>query len=228
MIPVDYLQSVPLLAGLDEVTSQWLAGAMIARSFKPQELVIEQGSKDADLIFLLKGCLQVLETSSAGRDIGLTTIYEGDFLGELAVIDGLPRSASVMAVGPSVVLIMPNAQARQFLFEHRLGSERMMQRLAARIRQSSANQTQALMAQAPQRILSVLRAMAEPQQDGSLLVPFMPTQAQLAVMANLARETVARALGDLRRRGIISASLNRRVTLYATTLPATQIEPPRL
>ena len=203
MVPVDYLKHLPLLAGLDDMTSQSLAYSMAAKSLKPREFVIKQGDNQNDLFFLLNGQLQVFDTNAEGRDVGLSLIDEGQFFGELAVIDNKPRSASVMAIAPSVVLSLPCSVARDFFFNNPKGSQRMMVWLAARLRQASNHQALVASGSAKARILAVLKDLAVEQPDGSLRVEQLPTQQQIAVMANLARETVARSLAQLKAEGFI-------------------------
>ncbi|MDP4618694.1 MAG: Crp/Fnr family transcriptional regulator [Burkholderiaceae bacterium] len=203
MVPVDYLKSLPLLEGLDDMTSQSLAYSMVAKSYKQRDFVIKQGDNQNDLFFLLNGQLQVFDTNASGRDVGLSVIEEGEFFGELAVIDGKPRSASVMAIAPSVVLLLPCAVAREFFFNNPKGSQRMMIWLAGRLRQASSQQALAASGSAKARILAVLTDLAVRRTDGSLYIEKLPTQHQIAIMANLARETVARGLAQLKAEGCI-------------------------
>ena len=203
MVPVDYLKSLPLLEGLDDMTSQSLAYSMVAKSYKQRDFVIKQGDNQNDLFFLLNGQLQVFDTNASGRDVGLSVIEEGEFFGELAVIDGKPRSASVMAIAPSVVLLLPCAVAREFFFNNPKGSQRMMIWLAGRLRQASSQQALAASCSAKARILAVLTDLAVRRTDGSLYIEKLHTQHQIAIMANLARETVARGLAQLKAEGCI-------------------------
>jgi CRP/FNR family transcriptional regulator, cyclic AMP receptor protein len=203
MVPVDYLKHLPLLAGLDDMTSQSLAYSMVAKSYKQRDFVIKQGDNQNDLFFLLNGQLQVFDTNASGRDVGLSLIDEGQFFGELAVIDNKPRSASVMAIAPSVVLSLPCSVARDFFFNNSKGSQRMMIWLAGRLRQASSHQALVASGSAKARILAVLTDLAVRRTDGSLYIEKLPTQHQIAVMANLARETVARSLAQLKAEGFI-------------------------
>lgn len=209
MVPVDYLKSLPLLAGLDDITSQSLAYGMVAKSYKTRDFVIKQGDSQNDLFFLLHGQLQVFDTNASGRDVGLSILEEGQFFGELAVIDGKPRSASVMAIAPSVVLILPCSIARDFFFNNPTVSQRMMIWLAGRLRQASSQQALVASGSARERILSVLKDLAVERPDGNLFIEKLPTQHQIAVMANLARETVARGLAQLKAEGCVDFARGR-------------------
>lgn len=204
MIPLDVLRPIPLFKGLDELSLQKIAGAMIAKSVQKMDRVVQQGDTSTDLIFLLRGQLQVVDTSAEGREIGIAVVREGDFLGELSVIDGKPRSASVIALTPSVIAVLPRAVAEEFFFRHPVGSERIIHHLAGKLRGTSARHTQVVSGKAHERVLSILTSLGEPQPDGSVKVAQLPTQNQMAIMANLARETVARTLSELKRNGVLA------------------------
>jgi len=219
MIPIDYLSAFPLLSGLNTITSQRFASVMVAKSYKPSEFVVKQGDLNNDLMFLLNGKLQVFDTQVSGKDVGLSIIEKGSFFGELAVIDGLPRSASIMAVMPSVVLIMPCSVARDFFFRDAEGSQRILVWMAGRLRADSLQHSAAFSSSAKNRVLSVLYKLSQPLPDGSMVINAMPTQKQIAVMANLARETVARVLAELRNESLlVQQGRERKVTLAANAI----------
>jgi len=224
MIPVDYIRSLPLFQGMDDPSLQQLAAAMIAKPLRKLEFAIKQGDRSSDLIFLLRGRLQVVDMLSSGREIGLGFIQEGDFFGELSVFDAQPRSASVIAVEHSVVLILPRPEALRFFYRHPLGSERVIQRLVAKFRKASEHHTAVISGPATDRLLHVLQTLATPDETGKFKVVHLPTQGQLAVMANLARETVARALAHLERDGIVQRPTGSR-TLVLNILRTPRQEP---
>ena len=203
MIPIDYVRAIPFFQGVDELTQERIAGGMIARSVRKMDVVIQKGDASSDLVFLLRGQLQVIDTTPEGREIGISLVKEGDFVGELSVIDGEPRSASVVAMVPSVIAILPRSVAAEFFFRHPIGSERIIRRLTGKLRRSSDHHSQTLNGNAHERLLSLLRNIGEPQPDGSVKISQLPTQNQMAVMANLARETVARTLSQLKRNGVL-------------------------
>lgn len=206
MIPIDYVRVIPLFQGLDDLTLEKVAGAMIAKSFRKLDRVMQKGDSSTDLVFLLRGQLQVVDTTIEGREIGISLVKEGDFIGELSVIDGEPRSASVIALMPSVVAILPRPLAIEFFFRHPTGSERIIRRLTSKLRRSSAHHSQVVGGKAHERVLNVLRNLGEQQPDGTVRISQLPTQNQMAVMANLARETVARTLTQLKKSGVLAGT----------------------
>jgi CRP-like cAMP-binding protein len=226
MIPLDYVRPIPFFQGLDDLTLQKIAHSMIAKSVRKLDLVVQQGDVSSDLIFLLRGQLQVIDTTADGKEVGIAIVKEGDFLGELSVIDGKPRSASVVALVPSVVAILPRPMAIEYFFHHPVGSERIIRHLAGKLRGSSARHTQVVSGKAQERVLHVLKSLGEPQPDGSFKIAQLPTQNQMAVMANLARETVARTLAQLKKNGVLAdTSQGPRQLVIRLRRPPTNLKP---
>src|SRR4051812_819904 len=69
----------------------------VARTFHPGEILIREGLADTSCYLLLRGCTKVLGNSAGGRAVLLSLRVAGDLVGELAALDGEPRSASVVA-----------------------------------------------------------------------------------------------------------------------------------
>lgn len=203
MISIELARRLTLFAGLDEETLRKIASTMYLKSFNRLEYVIRRGEPGSDLLFLVQGHLQVIDHTQIGRELGIAFIREGDFFGELSVIDGAPRSASVVAVQPSTVATLPGREARNFFYENSTGSERVIRELAYRLRQTTSARASFSAGNAAQRVVTVLSSIGVKRPDGSLVVERLPTQSQVASMANLARETVARVMNDLKRQGLI-------------------------
>jgi hypothetical protein len=102
-----WLGKLPLLAGVDKETLGKVAAAVTWREVKKREAVLFKGSSGDHLLFLVEGRLQVLDVTESGREIGLNLLTAGDYFGELSIIDGEPRSASVVAMDNSLVALLP-------------------------------------------------------------------------------------------------------------------------
>lgn len=206
MLPIDVVKKFSLFEGIEDSLIQQLAQHMYAKSFKRLEYVVRQGDASRELLFLIRGQLQVIDLAESGREVGIAFVKENDFFGELSVIDGMQRSASVLAVQPSVVGYLPRHLAQQFLYKHPLGSERVIQRLANKIRRTTQVRSMIAAGNSVERVAGVLSSIGVKKPDGTIIVERLPTQNQVAVMANLARETVARALAQLKKEGALQST----------------------
>ncbi|MFN3884204.1 MAG: cyclic nucleotide-binding domain-containing protein, partial [Rhodocyclaceae bacterium] len=107
----DVLGRISLLAGLDRRELEELATQMQVRRYRKGELVLIKGSASDALMFLLAGSLQAVDYTEDGKEIGLNLFTAGSFFGELSLIDGLPRSATIVAIEDSAVAFLPRRHA---------------------------------------------------------------------------------------------------------------------
>jgi CRP/FNR family cyclic AMP-dependent transcriptional regulator len=173
------------------------------RRFRAGELVLSREADDRDLLFVVSGRLRVVNYAASGREIAFGVVDPGSHVGELAALDGAPRSASVEALDACVVAFLPPAPFHELLLEHPQLAVAMLKNLARIIRQSDERITELSVLSAMQRIYRELRRLTRPQAGGVAAISPLPTQEQLAAVVGATRETVARALGQLARDGIV-------------------------
>lgn len=202
----------PLLAGLPAETLAELAAEIRLVTYGKREFVMHKGGRDTDLLFLLEGRLLVVDISPEGRQTGLNFISPGDFFGELASIDGLPRSATIVAAAASLVGVLPKNAARKLIFGNPTVAERMLKHVSLKLRASTEYRVLLGIPNAFCRVYSLLRTLARPDPGKLITIENMPTHEQIGLMTNTSRETVTRALQVLHEQGIIEKD-GRRVIL---------------
>ena len=204
-----HLRNIPLLAGVDEYTLKQVGAALQIRTVERGKHVLHKGSTGDHLMFLLTGRLQAVDLTEDGREIGLSFLIPGDYFGELSIIDGLPRSASVVASEKSLIALLPRTAALALIYHNPLVSERMFKQMASSIR-SSANYRASLgMPSAFQRVFALLNQFAKLAPGGLVVIEKMPTQQEIAIMVNTSRETVSRAIQILLQKGVVEKDLRR-------------------
>jgi CRP-like cAMP-binding protein len=201
-IPLQTAAEIPLLKGLDEETLTTVAKLMSSRSYLSHDIIIRKGDSADHLLFLLAGKLQVVDVLEDGREIGIHFISPGAYFGELSVIDGQPRSASVVSVKPSEVAFLPSAQARALIFNRPLVAERFLTHFAQIVRASSRQRTLLSIPNAFQRVFAQLQQFVRDTNDGQV-IEGLPKQHEIAIMVNTSRETVSRALHTLMKLNIV-------------------------
>lgn len=217
--PVEALRRQKLLAGLDTAILEKLAGLTHFEQFDKRAYVIHKGSAGDSLVLLVSGRLQVIAPSEDGREVGLHFVEPGDYLGEIAVIDGGVRSASVVATTASVVGLLPGNVARQLFTRHPVIAERLLLRLCHTIRQSSHIRSVLGMARAFSRIYAVLHSATRTWKDeGLVTIENLPSQQAIAIMANVSRETVSRAMQALFSNNIVEKDNRRLIVRNPTAL----------
>lgn len=209
--PLQALQQQKLLAGLDLAVLQELARQTHFEQVEKRAYVIHKGSTGDSLVLLVSGRLQVIAPSEDGREVGLHFVEPGDYLGEIAVIDGGVRSASVVATTQSVIGTLPGPVARELFTRHPIVAERLLLRLCNTIRQSSHIRSVLGMARAFSRIYAVLHNACQKWNDNGLVtIENLPSQQAIAITANVSRETVSRAMQALLANKIVEKD-NRRL-----------------
>ena len=200
-IPLETVSSIPLLQGLDTETLTKVASMMMTQSYSPHDTVMRKGNATNNLGFLLRGALQVVDLSEDGRETGINVILPGTSFGELAVIDGQPRSASVVALKASEVAFLPNAQARALIFNRPLVAERMLLHFAKALRAATQQRMLLGIPNAFQRVFAQLQSLTQETPAGQVIE--LPKQHDVAIMVNTSRETVSRALHTLIKLNVI-------------------------
>jgi CRP-like cAMP-binding protein len=103
---VQFLARVPLFRNLNKKQLQSLARAVVARHFKAGEELIEQGKGGIGLFIIVSGRAEATHTRIDGTEVVVNTFKPTDFFGELAVLNDEPRTASVIAVEDTEVLVL--------------------------------------------------------------------------------------------------------------------------
>ena len=107
---VELLRQVPLFSLLTDAQAQQVADAVVKRRFKRGDRIVEQGHKSNALFIILAGRARVLATDTRGREVILATLQQGDYIGEMSLIDNEPHSASVRAEVQTDVLMLGRAE----------------------------------------------------------------------------------------------------------------------
>ena len=204
-----HLQNIPLLKGVDKAILDRLAPAFLVKRIARGGFVLHKGGSGEHLLFLLSGRLQAVDVSEEGREIGLSIITPGDYFGDLAIIDGLPRSASVVASETSLVAFLPRTQALDLIYNTPLVAERMLKRMASKIRDASNYRAILGIPNAFQRVFALLNQFAKIAPGGLVVIEKMPTQQEIAIMVNTSRETVSRAIHALIQKGVVEKDMRR-------------------
>lgn len=199
------LKGIKLFEGLKEAKLKRLEARCRWRRFKSGETVLDYGSAGREIFFITEGSVNIVNRSPTGREIAFAEVKAGDCVGELAAIDGQPRSASVIAVDDCLIAIMAAQHFLDLLHENAEITFRVLQRLAYVVRCGDVRIMELSTLAATQRVYAELLRMAEPDAAGQDLwvIRSMPPLRDIASRVSTTRETVARALGQLYPTGLV-------------------------
>jgi CRP/FNR family cyclic AMP-dependent transcriptional regulator len=213
-----HLRKIPLLANLTDEEMLRVRADMRVREYARREVVLQKGGVGDSLLFLLSGQLQVLDITEDGRAIGLRMLAPGDFFGEIAVINGSIRTASVVALTPVLVALLPGATALH-LFSHSPSvANQMLRFLAEKVQRDSQFRALLSINNTSKRIYSFIDLLKEKAAGDVDVVENLPTHQDIANMINTSRETVTRTLLLLAQQGIIQKGTHRLIIINPEAL----------
>jgi CRP/FNR family cyclic AMP-dependent transcriptional regulator len=200
---LDLLRRVPLFSLLTVTQAEVISGAVVKRRFKRGEVLVEQGQKSDALYILLTGRARVMTSDSRGREVILATLSQGDYLGEMSIIDNEPHSATVRAEVQTDVLTLGRAEFARCLTENASMSLVVMRGLVKRLRHADRKIESLALLDVYGRVAHALRDFAVPDAQGQLLIKEKISRQDLAKMVGASREMVSRVMKDLEERGFI-------------------------
>src|ERR687896_414714 len=133
---LDLLARVPLFAELSRRELERIASVAIPRSFPKGVRVFHEGDHSDACYIVREGDLRVTREHSDGRAIALATLGPGDFFGELAMIDGGTRSASVETLSDAHLLALPGSDVRRVISDHGDIAAKLIVAIARRLRET--------------------------------------------------------------------------------------------
>ena len=202
---LDLLRRVPLFSLLTVAQAEVISGAVIKRRFKRGEALVEQGQKSNALFILLTGRARVMTSDSRGREVILATLAQGDYLGEMSIIDNEPHSATVRAEVQTDVLLLGRAEFARCLTENASMSLVVMRGLVKRLRHADRKIESLALLDVYGRVAHALLDFAVPDAQGQLLIKDKISRQDLAKMVGASREMVSRVMKDLEERCFIEA-----------------------
>jgi CRP/FNR family transcriptional regulator, cyclic AMP receptor protein len=206
---------------LDERQRQVIRAAAEARGFPAGTVLIREGDPAAWVLILTSGRVKVVSATPGGHDAVLAVRGPGDILGEMAAMDGNPRSASAIAVEPVTALWLAADAFAQLLRDHPGIAGVLLKIITARLRYANTRRAEFGDSTAAERIAALLAELAArygTPVSGGILISLRINQSDLASLAATSREAVTRTLRAMRSNGLISTGRRRLVIRDLATL----------
>lgn len=206
MEKIELLQSVSIFWDLNEDELGHIADKMVAKHFENGNYIFLEDSEGEQCFFVLEGSVKVTRLSKDGREVILAMLNEGDFFGEMSLLDGESRSANVIALEKTKVLTLDRNDFIAVVNDYPQIAVQLLKELARRLRKSDRQIASLSLSDAEKRIALCIIRFADEQgviQNGKVSIPKAPIQQDIANMAGTSRETVSRALGLLEKEDLI-------------------------
>ena len=207
MSEIELLSSVPIFSDLQSTDLEELHSRMSIRKYEKNDIILMEDEFGDTLFIINKGSIKITRVSEDGREVILAILGDGEFFGEMSLLDGQTRSANAIAQTGCHVLILKRHDFLKVLEKFPKIAVSLLSELAIRIRKSDQQIESFALSDAEQRIgITILRLAEElgTIHKGVVRISKLPYQQDIANMAGTSRETVSRMLKLLEDKSLIS------------------------
>jgi CRP-like cAMP-binding protein len=201
------LAGIPFFSGLDSTSLERVGAGMRMRRFRRGEVIFHQGDPGDALFIVMTGAIKIMLPSDTGDEAILATLRPGDVFGELALLDGAPRSATATTLEATETLILPRDQFRELLATEPAIRDALLAAIAGELRRLTNHVEELHFLDITGRLASRLARLAAESgttlPDGSIRLRSPLTQGDLAAMIGCTRQSVNKLLGMFTDDGLI-------------------------
>lgn len=198
------LRGVPLFSGLSKAELHRLSLTVTERSFGKGEVVFFESDPGNTLYVVLSGRLRAVIVAEDGREVMLALLRAGEVFGEMALLDHAPRSAQVITLEPSRLLLLGRGDFQRCLLEMPSLMEGLLRQMAHRLREADDKIRALTLLTVRGRVADALLSMADTG-DG-LRIDHPVSHSVLAQLVGSTRESVQRTIQEFHQTGLVQAS----------------------
>jgi CRP-like cAMP-binding protein len=203
-----YIRDLPLLARLPDEDLKALASRGRVRRFNASTTIFHEGDPGDAIYVVVDGRIRMSRISGSGSEATLAIIGAGDCTGELSLFDGRPRSATATTMQATRTFVVSREDFVNWVKERPAASLALLETLSLRIRRTNEIVTDLVFLDLPHRLAKHLLSLAAAHAEGanSRRPRLQVTQAELASMLGVSRESVNKQLNQFAREGWITLS----------------------
>ena len=213
---VSVLKSIPLFSELIDSDLNEIGKTAVRQVFKKDNMVLIEEEMGSTMFIILEGRVKISRISDEGREVILSILSEGDFFGEMSILDGQTRSANVVTLEDSKILVIRREDFLQMLHDYPQIAINLLKELAHRLRRSDSQIKSLSLQNATGKVASTLLRIADDSgkiYKGQVEIPRLPPQQDLANMAGTSRETISRVVKALTEKGYLKKEGSRLIIL---------------
>jgi CRP/FNR family transcriptional regulator, cyclic AMP receptor protein len=218
MAMTEIFSQVPLFAQLPAEGLEELAEHLRRRRFGRGDAIFYQGDPGTSLCIVAEGRVKLSLISSQGREIIIDLVRSGEVFGEMALLDGEPRSADAVAVEPTILMLLDRQDFIDCLLKRPQLAVDLLGILSRRLRRDASLLQDAAFLDVPARLARTILRLAEPPRDGGEPMTPRLNQTDLAGLTGTTRETLNKWLGVFQDEGLVRLDRGRIAVLQAQQL----------
>ncbi|HET7621821.1 MAG TPA: Crp/Fnr family transcriptional regulator [Gemmatimonadaceae bacterium] len=197
-----FLSTVPLLSGLDAAEIERFAEMTRERSYPKGSVIVFEDDPGDSLFIVRRGRVKVVLIGEDGREVILGILGVSEHFGELSLIDGQPRSAHVIAMEDSQLIVLRREDFRRRVYESPAVAWALLVEMSKRLRRADEQIGNLVLLDVDGRIARLLLDVSS-ESEGPVIQKRL-THQTIAQMIGASRETVSRAMRDFQERGLIT------------------------
>ena len=201
-----FLKNLPLFGELEESDQIEIWNHVLTRSYKKSNIILFEEDPGDSLFIIKEGKVKITRLSEGGKEVILSILGEGEFFGEMSLLDGESRSANVIALSDCEVFVLKRDNFLNILKSTPQIAITLLEELANRLRKSDQQIEYLSLADAENRVAITILRIAEESgtfKMGQVTIEELPMQQDMANMSGTSRETISRVLSEFAGKGFI-------------------------
>ena len=194
---INFLKLVPLFSSLKDEELDTILNHSSKVNYPKNKIIFLENEEGNELYIILKGSVKVVRISESGEEIILAVLQKGDFFGEMSLLDGKPRSATVISNEDSTLILFNKNNFEKVIEKYPRIALKLLKEITLRLRKADDLIGNLAFLNVSGRIAGILLQLAEEHGQKTkegVIIKSRPTHQSIANMVSASRETVTRIL----------------------------------
>ncbi len=204
---VEYLKQIPLFSSMKDDEIKAIYDLSHTKKCGKDAVILLEDEEGDTLFIILNGKVKVTTFSETGKEVIFSILNEGDFFGDMSLLDGKPRSATVISIEESELRLIRRSEFLRLLEKHPRIALVLLEELTSRLRKADERIESLAILDVTGRIAGILLQLADERGEDTpegILIRSRPTHQELGNMVGTTRETVTRVLKQLENKKYIT------------------------
>jgi len=222
-----YLKRIPLFSDLSDEDLESIVQLTVVSRIPKKCIVVQEGEIGDSMYVILLGSVKIVYYTPDGREVVLSILENGDFFGEMSLLDQEPRSATVMTMEDSEFAYIRHSDFKHLMAGNPKLTMALLGEVVKRLRRTSHILERVSTMDVSHRLYDYLCYFCQSHgilsEQGQYMVK-LPTHRLIADQLSTSRETISRAISSLKKKGIISPIHGRRAVNVDTNAMESLLE----
>jgi len=209
---IDFIRNVPFFADLEEGELLKIVRVGVRKKYAKGSIILLEQDTGAALFVIISGKVKIVRTSDDGREVILAILGESEFFGEMSLLDGMARSASVVAMSKVELFTIHRQDFLRLLKTVPSVTLALLMEMTMRLRRADAQIKSLSLRDSTGRVANVILQLADSigvMKKGRVEIAELPVQQDIANMAGTSRETISRVVHQLIKQGQVELRGNK-------------------